>query len=49
MLYDVKQILFKNLDIKDIGEDSYVMVLRFIEIDVNTFLDYHRKPISITS
>ena len=45
LLHEVKQFLFIYFDMKDVGDASMSLTLRFIEIDLEVFWVYHRKPI----
>lgn len=46
LLHEVKQFLSEHFDMKDMGEASYVMALRFIETDYEEFWVCLKKPIS---
>ena len=47
LLCEVKQFLFKNFDMKDMGEDLMLLVLRSIETDRDAFWVCLKRPISI--
>ena len=49
MLYEVKQFLSENFDMKDMGEASYVISIKIHETDIEVFWVYHNKPISTKS
>ena len=46
LLYEVKQFISKNFDMKDMG-DASSLALRSIEIDFKEFWFCLKKPISI--
>lgn len=47
MLHDMKQFISKSLKMKYMVETSYVLGIRSIKIELNTYWLYQKKPIPI--
>lgn len=43
LLAETKKFLSLNFDMKDIGEVSYVLGIKFIEVETEVYEDIHRK------
>ena len=49
LLHEVKQFLSEKFDMKNMGEASYIISIRSIEIDIKVFWVCLKKPISTKS
>ena len=46
MIYETKEYLRNNFDMKDIGEVTFVIEIEIYLVDLEDYLGYHKKPTS---